>query len=131
MTWHSLAADAVLSVHVLIVAFVVLGQLLIMIGWAAGWRWVRQFWFRLAHLATIAFVALQAWLGELCPLTVWEQRLRALAGEARYDESFVEHWLSRALFFEAPWWLFVAAYTGFAALVALSWRWIPPRRRGR
>lgn len=131
MTWHSLAADAILSVHVLIVAFVVLGQLLIMIGGVAGWRWVRHFWFRLAHLATIAFVALQAWLGELCPLTVWEQRLRELAGEAHYRESFVEHWLSQWLFFDAPWWLFIAAYTAFAMLVALSWRWIPPRRRGR
>ena len=29
-----------------------------MAGLALGWRWVRGFWFRLAHLAAIAIVVL-------------------------------------------------------------------------
>ena len=121
-------ADAILVLHVGIVAFVVLGMVLILLGGWRGWPWVRGFQWRLAHLLLMTFVALQAWLGELCPLTVWEHALRRRAGQATYGESFIEYWLSRLIFFEAPWWAFVAAYTGFAALVLVAWFTVPPRR---
>lgn len=77
------------------------------------------------------FIALQSWLGQLCPLTVWERSLRIRAGQTAYAESFIEHWLSRLIFFEAPWWAFVVAYSVFAALVLACWMWIPPRRKAR
>ena len=125
---HVLLADAILMLHFAVVLFVVGGQLVVLVGGPLGWRVVRRFGLRLSHLALMGFIALQTWLGELCPLTVWEQSLRARAGQGQYDESFIEHWLSRLLFFEAPWWVFVAAYSAFLALVVLSWwRW-PPRR---
>lgn len=120
-------ADALLALHAGIVAFVVLGTLAILAGGPAGWRWVRRWSFRMTHLALMVFIALQAWLGQLCPLTEWEQSLRSRAGQEIYGESFIEHWLSRLIFFEAPWWSFVAAYTAFAVLVALCWWWWPPR----
>jgi len=123
-------ADAILALHVGIVAFVVLGQAAILIGAWRRWRWIRNFRFRIAHLATMVFVALQSWLGQLCPLTVWEQALRTRAGQSAYAESFIEHWLSQLIFFEAPWWAFVVAYSAFAALAAACWIWLPPRRRG-
>lgn len=122
-------ADAILVLHVGIVAFVVLGALAIPIGAWRSWRWVRDLRWRLAHVLLMAFIALQAWLGALCPLTVWEQALRRRAGEAAYAESFVEHWLSRLIFFDAPWWTFVAAYSAFAVYVLLLWRVVPPRHR--
>lgn len=124
----ALLADAILLLHVGIVAFVVLGQLAVLVGAWRRWAWVRNFWFRLVHVLLMVFIAVQAWLGALCPLTTWEQRLRTLAGQTSYRESFIEHWLSRLIFFEAPWWAFVAAYTGFAALVVATWWWVPPRR---
>lgn len=120
-------ADAILALHVGVVAFVVLGTLAILVGGPRGWRWVRHRGLRIAHLLLMLFIALQAWLGRLCPLTVWEQALRNRAGQATYDASFIQHWLSRVIFFEAPWWVFVAAYSAFALLVAFCWwRW-PPR----
>lgn len=122
-------ADAILVLHVGIVAFVVLGMALVVVGGWRRWRWVHGFRWRLAHLLLMVFVVLQAWLGALCPLTVWEQALRRRAGQHVYDASFIEHWLSRLIFFEAPWWAFVAAYTGFAALVLVAWVKVPPRRR--
>lgn len=125
-----LLADAILALHVGVVAFVVLGTLAILVGGPLGWRWVRGFGFRLLHLMLLVFIALQAWLGRLCPLTVWEQSLRNHAGQATYDASFIQHWLSRLIFFDAPWWLFVGAYSAVALLVAACWwRW-PPRRGG-
>lgn len=125
---HSaLLADLILVAHVGVVSFVVLGQLLFVAGGLRDWRWVRKAGIRLSHLALIAFVVLQSWAGSVCPLTLWEQALRHRAGQAGYSESFIEHWLSRLIFFNAPQWLFVAVYTLFAALVLLTWWWIPPR----
>lgn len=123
-------ADAVLVLHVGVVAFVVLGVLAIALGGWRGWQWVRVPRWRLAHVVLMGVVALQAWLGALCPLTVWEQALRQRAGEVSHAGSFIEHWLSRLIFFEAPWWVFVAAYSAFAALVLLLWILVPPRRSG-
>lgn len=129
---HAVAiANMILVLHVGIVAFVVLGEVLFLIGARRDWRWVRNFTLRLGHLVLMVFIAAQAWLGELCPLTSWEQALRRHAGHDTYAGSFIEHWLSRLIFFEAPWWLFVAAYTAFALLVLLTWHWVPPRRTRR
>lgn len=124
-------ADAILALHAAIVGFVVVGEALFMLGGVRAWRWVRRFGLRVGHAVLMLFIALQAWLGQLCPLTVWEQALRRRAGQAAYTESFIEHWLSRLIFFDAPWWVFVAGYTGFAALVLLTWWWVPPERTKR
>jgi hypothetical protein len=126
----ALIADLILVLHVAIVAFAVLGQLLFMAGGWRGWGWVRIAWVRLSHLALIGFVVAQSWLGEICPLTVWEQSLRLRAGQSSYDGSFIEHWLSRLIFFNAPAWVFMATYTTFGVLVLLSWWWWPPRFKG-
>lgn len=128
-----LGADAILVLHVLFVCFVVFGLLLVLLGRRRGWRWVRDPWFRLGHAAAIGIVVAQAWLGMLCPLTIWEVRLRAQAGDAVYAGSFIAHWLERLLYFQAPAWVFLIAYSVFGALVAASWIWVPPRpfRKGR
>ena len=123
-------ADALLVLHVAVVAFVVAGLLAILLGGPLGWRAVRGRTFRIAHLATIAVVALQAWLGRLCPLTTWEQALRMRAGQDTYGGSFIQHWLSRLLYLDLPWSAFVAAYTAVAVLAAFAWwRWPPARPR--
>ena len=67
-----LAADAVLLLHTLFVAFVVFGLMLIVAGGALSWTWVRNRTFRIIHLFAIGIVVLQAWLGMICPLTTIE-----------------------------------------------------------
>lgn len=124
-------ADVLLVIHALVVVFVVGGQVVILLGGWRGWSWIRNLAFRLTHLMTIAVVVLQAWLGRLCPLTVWEQDLRRAAGEVAYEASFIETWVARFLYLDLPWWVFVAAYTAFGAIVAWSWWRFPPRRRLR
>ena len=111
MNAYGIAADAVLVTHTLFVAFVVAGQALILAGVARGWRWVRNFSFRLAHLAAIGIVVAQAWLGVLCPLTVLENSLRRRAGEAAYSESFIGYWLHRVIYYDVEPWIFTALYT--------------------
>ena len=127
-TFYLLAADAVLLLHVLFVAFVVFGLLLIFIGKACAWSWVRNPWFRIAHLAAIGVVVLQSWFGVICPLTDLEMALRSRAGGASYAGSFVSHWLEAILYYRAPAWVFAVCYTLFGALVLASWFLVRPRR---
>jgi hypothetical protein len=127
----TLLADALLALHMGIVLFVVGLLPLVLLGGAWGWRWVRRRSLRLAHLGLMLFIAVQAWLGRLCPLTMWEQDLRRHAGQSGYTESFIEHWLSQLLYWDLPWWVFVAAYTAFAGLVAGAWWWVRPMKTSR
>jgi uncharacterized protein DUF2784 len=120
-------ADLVLAVHFAFVLFVVGGLAFTWTGAALGWRWVRNFWFRVVHLAAIVFVAAQSLLGFACPLTIWEDRLR---GGPFGQAGFVARWMHRILFWSLPEWVFTTLYVVFAVLVALTlWR-IPPRRAG-
>ncbi|CAN5636838.1 DUF2784 domain-containing protein [soil metagenome] len=126
-------ADAVLILHVGVVLFVVAGLALVLVGnlrSGPGWRWVNSLYFRLAHLGAIAYVAAQAWLGITCPLTTLEQWLRVSGGAPAYGGGFIEHWLSRLLFWNAPAWVFTLIYTLFAMLVVAIWWRYPPRRPG-
>ena len=124
---YRLAADLVLLTHVLFVAFVVFGLLLIIAGGLRSWRWVRNPWFRWGHMAAIGIVVLQSWLGVICPLTTWEMALRDKAGDAVYTGSFVAHWLEAILYYRAPEWFFIVGYTAFGLLVVAGWYWIRPR----
>jgi hypothetical protein len=125
---YQLLADAVLLLHFGIVLFVIGGLVLVVVGnMFASWPWVNSLWFRLAHVLAIGVVVAQAWLGKVCPLTTLESWLRVQAGSPSYSKSFVEHWVQRLLFYEAPFWVFTLAYTVFGLLVLASWWYFPPR----
>lgn len=126
MNVYALAADTLLAVHTLFVGFVVAGLILVLLGGVLGWPWVRHPWFRLAHLGAIGFVVAQAWAGQICPLTLWENALRRRAGDMGYEGSFVGYWLQQLLYYEAPHWVFVSAYSLFGLLVLASWWWVRP-----
>ncbi len=130
--WQWLA-DAVLALHFAVLLFVIGGALAVLAGGLRGWPWVRAPLWRWAHLAAIGVVVAQAWLGAHCPLTLLELWLRRQAQGAGlgvlYAQSFIEHWLQRLLYWQAPAWVFVAVYSLFGlGVLGLWWRW-PPRRR--
>lgn len=126
-SWYILAADGVLFLHASFVAFVVFGLVLILLGRPAGWRWVRNPCFRVAHLVAILVVTTQAWLGVVCPLTTIEMALRARGGDATYGGAFIAHWVESVLYYRAPNWVFAVAYTLFGLAVVASWFWVRPR----
>ncbi len=125
---YQLLADLVLVMHFAVVAFVVGGLVMVLAGNRLGWRWVNGWWFRMSHLGSIAFITAQAWLGQSCPLTILESWLRVRAGASGYSKTFIEHWLHRAIFYEAPFWVFASGYTLFAVLVLAVWWYFPPNR---
>jgi hypothetical protein len=83
-----LAADAVVAVHALFVAFLLGG------GFLAWW------WPSAAAVHVVALVASAAiYLGGFdCPLTNLEKHLRTLAGEAVYPDGFIAHYLVRPVY---------------------------------
>ena len=80
---YRLLADGVACFHLLFVAFVVCGGLLVIYRPRLGWL----------HLPCAAWGAAIEIGGWICPLTYWENDLRALSQEAGYPTSFVEHYL--------------------------------------
>ena len=118
-------ADIILIVHAVFVLFVVGGLLATWTGIALRMGFARNAWFRGLHLAAIAFVVLESALGYACPLTLWEDELRGTAA----GEGFIQRWIHAWLFWSGPAWMFNSIYIAFGALVALTWRRFPPRRR--
>jgi len=122
-------ADLILVTHALFVAFVVLGLAAILIGKYRRWKWVRNLWLRSIHLLAIGVVIAESWLGLVCPLTEWENRLREAAGGEVYSNSFIQHWLHEILFYDFDPWVFTVAYTAFGLLVLVAWLFVPPERK--
>jgi polyferredoxin len=108
------------------VLFVVGGLVLVWIGYALRWRWVRKRWLRILHFCAIALVAVEALIGLACPLTILEDALRP---GAESDAGFIQRWLHAALFWDLPLWVFTAIYLLFAAIVAATYVLLPPNRR--
>ncbi len=122
-------------IHSLYVLFTVGGAACILIGALFRWRWIRNRIFRLIHLISVLFVALEASVGVLCPLTVWEYRLRSLAGQtSERDISFTGRIIRSLIFVDLPDWGFLILYLSFGGIVLFMILFIrpdPPRRKSR
>jgi len=117
-------ADLILIVHFLFVLFVVGGFALILTGVKLRWQWVRNYYFRILHLAAIVFVALESLAGVMCPLTLWEDALRG----SNSPIGFIQRWVQRVMFYSLPEWVFSLVYITFALLVAVIFWRVPPER---
>jgi hypothetical protein len=126
MSFYGLLADGVVAAHVAYVSFVVVGQLLIWLGWALGWGFARNRWFRSLHLVAIAIVVFEALFGIDCPLTVWEYELRLAAGQEVSAATFMGRLLHRLLFYDAPAYVFTIGYCIAAALILGTFVLFPP-----
>jgi Protein of Unknown function (DUF2784) len=126
MLWAILAV-LILLLHLCFVVFVVLGEILILVGAALSWGWIRNLWFRLTHLGCILFVALEALIGVLCPLTEWEYALRLRAGQDPTEGDLITRIVHAVIFQDWPPWVFTSIHLGFAALVIATLLLFPPR----
>jgi len=115
-------ANFVLIIHVVYVAFVIGGWLLIGVGRLASWAWIRNRTFRIVHLCSIGLVAAEALIGVTCPLTSIENALRSHS----YDGGFIQYWLHRILFYSAPAYVFTIIYVLFFLAVVATWFAIRP-----
>ncbi len=129
---YSFLADTVVTFHLLYVIFAVGGQVAILVGIWLKWQWVRQPTFRIAHLISVACVALEAVLGMICPLTEWENDLRHLAGQSvDRDISFIARLVRMIIFYDFPPWVFTVMHVSFGFIVIITFIVVPPSFRRR
>jgi hypothetical protein len=84
----ALAADAVMVVHFLFIAFALGGSFLIL-------KWPKVIWL---HLPALAWGAWIEAMGDVCPITPLENNFRALAGESTYGEGVIVHYLAPIIY---------------------------------
>ena len=104
---YSLAADAVVVLHLLFIALAVFGGIAVL--WVPKFAWL--------HLPALAWAVWISATHGICPLTPLENSLRRLAGEAGYPESFIDHYLMPVIY---PSGLTPAHQTWIAIVLAAS-----------
>jgi hypothetical protein len=120
-------ADGVALSHLLFVGLVVWVEILILVGALLGWEWVYNLVLRLVHIGLVGFVAVQDLLGRVCPLTTWENQLRAKAGQVRSDKSFIGRVVHSLLMCELDERTLRRIRLSFAAVVLVTFVLLPPR----
>ena len=134
-TTAAILGDAVMVIHFIYIAIVVVGLAIIWVGAACGWRWVRNPWFRVIHSLMIGIVVAESIVGFECPLTTWENDLKQAAGMESNEGGFIATWMHKVIFYEGCTeednWKFTVAYIAFGSLVLLSFWLVPLRWRGR
>lgn len=118
-----MAAASVLALHLAIIAFNVAGCVLVPVGGWRRWRWVREFWWRLAHLLSLAMVALQALLGRACFLTMWQGDVSGTS----HVQPLIASWINRLIYWPLPLWVFAILYVAVFAYVIALWVFVTPR----
>jgi hypothetical protein len=119
-------ADAILLIHALVVAFIVGGAAYIWIGVWRDWPGIRSPVFRYVHLGAMLFVAAEAVMGLVCPLTLWESALRGEESQS----GFVAYWVGRFVYYDLPGWVFSVAYVAFASALIVTAIVMPPGKAG-
>ena len=120
----SALGQVVLALHIVVIAFNVAGLVAIPLGARLQWRFVRLRWLRLAHLGSLAIVAIQAVAGRACFLTDWQA---ALTGGGAHDP-LIMRWVNDVIYWPLPMWAFTAMYVAVFAYVVALWWWVPPER---
>jgi len=77
-------ADLVLAFHFAFIVFAVLGGFLVL--WKPWIVWL--------HVPSVLWSGYVNLFGQVCPLTLLENRFRYLAGQAGYEGGFIQHYLT-------------------------------------
>jgi hypothetical protein len=118
---HPHVAQLILAVHLAVIAFNVAGLVVIPLGAALGWLFVRLRWLRLVHLGSLGVTAVQALAGRDCFLTDWQS---TLSGEA--PQPLITRFVNSLIYWPLPQWVFTAAYVGVFVYVVGLWWWVRP-----
>ena len=127
---HEMAALAVLYFHFAVVLFNLFWLIAVPVGAWLGLRFVRNYWWRAAHIAVLILVAAQAVAGRLCFLTILQNNLQGRAGDIT-PPSLITRIVTRAIYWPLPDWAFAPLYVLALVWAALLWIYVPPRRTHR
>jgi hypothetical protein len=127
--YYRLLADFLVAIHFLWILFMLVGFGLILAGMLFSKKILNWFWFRTLHLAGIIYVGALSMQGKLCPLTIWENQLRAKADQAStYSGSFIIHYIEKLVYLEVNPVLLQVATVSLGVFTLLAYVLAPPRR---
>jgi len=95
---YKILADLIVVIHFAWILFMLFGFILTLCGFF--YRSFFDWWlFRTLHLCGIAYVSLLAIMGKYCPLTLWENTLRArYYPDLIYPGSFIVYYIERLVY---------------------------------
>ena len=98
MMLYKFLADTIVIVHLVWILFMLLGFILTLRGFFCK-EFFDRWLFRTLHLLGIAYVSLLAIMGKYCPLTLWENTLRAKYDPSlTYPGSFMIHYFEKLVY---------------------------------
>ena len=119
---NALLADALMLLHFLWAAFMVIGLPLGLLLRSPTLRWV--------HFGGMVITAIIAAAGMYCPLTVWEESLRWEADQSfNFEGGFLAHHLSSILYPQIEPWILRSASVLWGALTVVLMVVIKPGRK--
>ena len=87
---YSLAADLILILHLCFVFFAIFGGFLVLRRRVLIWL----------HLPALVWGIVVQVFSLTCPLTEFENNFRNMSGEANYSGGFIEHYITKILYFQ-------------------------------
>ncbi|MBU4311519.1 MAG: DUF2784 domain-containing protein [Candidatus Omnitrophica bacterium] len=95
---YKILADAIVITHFAWILFMLAGFIFTLCGFF--WKEIFDRWlFRTLHLCGIAYVSLLALMGKYCPLTIWENALRAKYNPSLvYPGAFMIHYVEKLIY---------------------------------
>jgi len=115
------------AIHFLWILFMLVGFGLILAGMLFSKKILNWFWFRTLHLAGIVYVGALALQGKLCPLTIWENQLRAkVSPTSTYSGSFIIHYIEKLVYPDVNPVLLQVATVSLGVFTILAYILAPP-----
>jgi hypothetical protein len=125
--FYSIFISSVYIIHLIYALTIVIGFILIWMGYFAGWNWVKNFTFRTIHLAMIGIVVIETIFNIECPLTWLQGKLMSQAHLRNENMPFIAGIVNKLLYYNLPLWMFNASYIVFGILVLATWVIITPK----
>ncbi len=97
---YKILADVIVVMHFAWILFMLLGFILTLCGFF--WKEFFDRWlFRILHLFGITYVSFLAIMGKYCPLTIWENSLRAKYDPTlTYSGSYIVHYIEKLVYLD-------------------------------
>ena len=125
---EKILADFLVALHLSWILFMVVGFVLTLVAFLRKeiFDWLV---FRTLHLLGILYVGTYAVLRKSCPLTIWENELRAKADpEGAYPGSFIVHYLEKFVYPDIEWWMIFTATAIVTVFTLVVYILRPPER---
>ena len=124
---NDVVADLIAATHIGYFIYVVGGCVAIVVGVWRKWKWIRNPWFRLSHLAAVYIVVFENVFNVACPLNTAEWQLRSTSQSAVEASSGVGRVLDQLLFHTIPGNVLNVMYSALAVLLLVALVLAPPR----